>query len=142
MPASPVEPTDGRGAGGKGRERAPEMADRRLSARPSTFVPYTQPYLSLNCDRSVSRIAWVCPNGPAPANRLNGLLCERQKYHYGRRQKQKGLSVQGASQRLASVVLGLPGHAGIRRTIKAVIRPRIHVQLDRYSGAAQSIRIG
>src|SRR3954466_8944355 len=24
----PVEPTDGRGAGGEGRERAPEMADR------------------------------------------------------------------------------------------------------------------
>ena len=50
--------------------------------------------------------------------------------------------MQEASQRLASVVLGLPGHAGIRRTIEAVIRPRIHVQLDRYSGAAQSIRIG
>ena len=55
---------------------------------------------------------------------------------------QKGLSVQEASQRLASVVLGLPGHAGIRCTIEAVIRPRIHVQLDRYSGSAQSIRIG
>ena len=52
------------------------------------------------------------------------------------------LSVQEASQCLASVVLGLLGHAGIRRTIKAVIRPRIHVQFDRYSGAAQSIRIG
>ena len=50
--------------------------------------------------------------------------------------------MQEASQRLTSVVLGLPGHAGIRRTIEAVIRPRIHVQLDRYSGAAQSIRIG
>ena len=56
--------------------------------------------------------------------------------------KQKGLPVQEASQRLTSIVLGLPGHAGIRRTIEAVIRPRIHVQLDRYSGAAQSIRIG
>ena len=55
---------------------------------------------------------------------------------------QKGLSLQEASQRLTGVVLGLPGHAGIRRTIEAVIRPRIHVQLDRYSGAAQSIRIG
>src|SRR4051794_12454744 len=54
----------------------------------------------------------------------------------------QGLSVQEASQRLTSVMLGLPGHAGIRRTIEAVIRPRIHVQLDRYSGAAQSIRIG
>src|SRR3954468_14881387 len=52
------------------------------------------------------------------------------------------LSVQEASQRLASVVLSLPGHAGIRRAIEAVIRPRIYVQLDRYSGAAQSIRIG
>jgi hypothetical protein len=50
--------------------------------------------------------------------------------------------VQEASQRLASVLLGLPGHAGIRRTIEAVIRPWIHVQLDRYSAAAQSIRIG
>ena len=56
--------------------------------------------------------------------------------------KPKGLSVQKASQRLTSVVLGLPGHAGIRRAIEAVIRPRIYVQLDRYSGAAQSIRIG
>src|ERR1700740_3183277 len=55
---------------------------------------------------------------------------------------QKGLSVQEASQRLTSVPLGLPGHAGIRRTIEAVIRPRIQVQLDRYSDAAQSIRIG
>ena len=56
--------------------------------------------------------------------------------------KQKGLSVQEASQCLAIVVLGLPRHAGIRRTIEAVIRPRIHMQLDRYPGAAQSIRIG
>src|SRR5215217_3871807 len=56
--------------------------------------------------------------------------------------KQKGLSVQEASQRLTSVALGLPGHTGICRAIEAVIRPRIHVQLDRYSGAAQSIRIG
>ena len=55
---------------------------------------------------------------------------------------QKGLSLQEASQRLASVVLGLPGHAGIRCPIKAVIRPRIDVQLDRHPGAAQSIRIG
>src|SRR4051794_41010052 len=39
-------------------------------------------------------------------------------------------------------MLSLPGHTGIRRTIEAVIRPRIDVQLDRYSGAAQSIRIG
>ena len=35
--------------------------------------------------------------------------------------------MQEASQRLTSVVLGLPGHAGIHRAIKAVIRPRIHV---------------
>src|SRR5215469_9181681 len=56
--------------------------------------------------------------------------------------KQKGLSVQEPSQRLSSVALGLPGHTSIRRTIEAVIRPWIHVQLDRYSGAAQSIRIG
>src|SRR4051812_11404563 len=50
--------------------------------------------------------------------------------------------MQKASQRLASVVLGLPGHAGICRAIEAVICPRIQVQLDRYAGAAQSIRIG
>jgi hypothetical protein len=56
--------------------------------------------------------------------------------------KAKGLSVQEASQCLASVVLSLPGHASIRRTIEAVIRPRIHVELDRHSSAAQSIRIG
>src|SRR6516162_2465281 len=54
----------------------------------------------------------------------------------------EGLSVQEASQRLTSVVLGLPGHAGIRRTIEPVIRPRIHVQLDWNPGSAQSIRIG
>ena len=56
--------------------------------------------------------------------------------------KQNGLSVQEASQRLTRVVLGLPGDAGICRPIEAVIRPRIHVQLDRYAGAAQSIGIG
>jgi hypothetical protein len=50
--------------------------------------------------------------------------------------------VQEVSQRLASIVLGLPGHAGVHYTIEAVIRPRIHVELDRHSGAAQSIRIG
>ena len=50
--------------------------------------------------------------------------------------------MQEAPQRLASVVLSLLGHASIRRTIEAVIRPRIHVELDRHSGAAQSIRIG
>ena len=33
--------------------------------------------------------------------------------------RQKGLSVQEASQRLISVVLGLPGHAGIRRAMRA-----------------------
>jgi CO/xanthine dehydrogenase Mo-binding subunit len=37
--------------------------------------------------------------------------------------------VQEVSQRLAIVVLGLPGHAGIRCPIEAVIRPRIHVKL-------------
>jgi len=51
------------------------------------------------------------------------------------------LSVQESSQRLAIVVLGLLGHAGIRYPIEAVIRPRIHVKLDRHPGAAQSIRI-
>ena len=50
--------------------------------------------------------------------------------------------MQEASQRLAIVVLGLPGHAGIRCPIEAVIRPGIHVKLDRHPGAAQSIRIG
>src|ERR1700757_5244040 len=55
--------------------------------------------------------------------------------------KQKGLSVQEASQRLTSVVLGLLGNAGIRYAIKAVIRPRIDVKLDRHPRAAQSIRI-
>src|SRR3954471_10282829 len=55
---------------------------------------------------------------------------------------QKTLSVQEASERFTSVALGLSGHTGIRRTIEAVIRPRIQVQLDRHSGAAQSIRIG
>jgi hypothetical protein len=45
--------------------------------------------------------------------------------------KQKGLTVQEASQRLTSIVLGLPGHAGIRRTIEAVIRPRIQVEMRR-----------
>src|SRR3954451_1039122 len=80
----PVEPTDGRGAGGKGR-------------------------------------------GARSRNGGPGRL---------------GLSVQETSQRLASIALGLFGHAGIRRAIEAVIRPWIYVQLDRYSGAAQSIRIG
>ena len=42
------------------------------------------------------------------------------------------LSVQEASQRFASVVLGPLGHAGIRCPIEAVIRPRIHVKLDRH----------
>ncbi len=59
-----------------------------------------------------------------------------------RRWKRKGLSVQEASQRFRSVVLGLLSHAGIRRTIEVVIRPRIYVELDRHSGPAQSIRIG
>jgi hypothetical protein len=51
------------------------------------------------------------------------------------------LSVQEATQRLAVVVLGLLGNPGIRSPIEAVIRPRIHVNLDRHPGAAQSIRI-
>ena len=51
------------------------------------------------------------------------------------------LSVQEATQRLAVVVLGLLGNAGIRSPIEAVIRPRIHVKLDRHPGAAQSVRI-
>ncbi len=53
----------------------------------------------------------------------------------------KRLSVQEASQRLTRVVLGLLGHAGIRRAIEAVIRPRIDVELDRHARATQSIRI-
>ena len=55
--------------------------------------------------------------------------------------KVRVLSVQEASQRLAGVVLGLLGNAGIRYPIEAVICPRIQVQLDRYSRAAQSIPI-
>src|SRR5262249_52675577 len=51
------------------------------------------------------------------------------------------LSVQEAAQRLASVMLGLLGNAGIGYPIKAVIRPRIHVKLDRHPSATQSIRI-
>src|SRR4051812_14503054 len=51
------------------------------------------------------------------------------------------LSVQEASQRRASIVLRLLGHAGIRYPVEAVICPRIHVELDRHPGAAQSIRI-
>jgi hypothetical protein len=49
--------------------------------------------------------------------------------------------VQEATQRLASVVLGLLGNAGVRYPIEAVIRPRIHMKLDRHPGAAQSVRI-
>src|SRR5580698_10047407 len=56
--------------------------------------------------------------------------------------KRNGLSVQEAPQCLARVVLGLPGHAGIRRAIEAVIGSRIQVKFDRYSGAAQSMPIG
>jgi hypothetical protein len=52
------------------------------------------------------------------------------------------LSVQEASQRFAIVALGLLGHAGIRRLIEAVIRPRVHVKLNRNSATAQAIRIG
>ena len=51
------------------------------------------------------------------------------------------LTVQEASQRFASVVLGLLGHACIRYPIEAMIRSRIYVELDRHPGAAQSIRI-
>src|ERR1700739_1995473 len=53
----------------------------------------------------------------------------------------QGPSVQEASQRLAMVVLGLLGNAGIRYAIEAVIRPRIDVKLDRHPRAAPSIRI-
>ena len=49
--------------------------------------------------------------------------------------------MQEAAQRLAIVVLGLLGNAGIRYPIEAVICPWIHVKLDRHPGAAQSIRI-
>jgi hypothetical protein len=52
------------------------------------------------------------------------------------------LSVQEASQRLTSVVLGLLGHASIHCAIEPVIRPRIDMEFDRHPGAAQSIRIG
>src|SRR5215469_8027024 len=55
--------------------------------------------------------------------------------------KARVLSVQEAAQRLAIVVLGLLGHARSRYPIEAVIRPRIHVKLDRHPRAAQSIRI-
>ena len=49
--------------------------------------------------------------------------------------------MQEAPQRLAIVVLSVLGHAGIRCPIEAMIRPRIHVKLDRHPRAAQSIRI-
>ena len=49
--------------------------------------------------------------------------------------------MQEASQRLAGIVLGLLGHASIRYSVEAVICPRIDMKLDRYPGAAQSIRI-
>jgi hypothetical protein len=54
----------------------------------------------------------------------------------------KSLSMQEASQGLASIMLGLSGHSGIRYTIKAMIRSRVHMEFDRHSCTAQSIRIG
>src|ERR1700729_3351165 len=54
----------------------------------------------------------------------------------------EGLSVQEAPQRLTRVVLGLSGHAGIRRTIKPVKRSRVQVKFDRHAGPTQSSRIG
>ena len=50
--------------------------------------------------------------------------------------------MQEAPQRLTRVVLGLSGHAGIRRTIEPVKRSRVQVKFDRHAGPAQSIRIG
>ena len=47
--------------------------------------------------------------------------------------------MQEATQRLAVVVLGLLGDAGIGSPIEAVIRPRIHVKLDRHPGAAEAV---
>ena len=49
--------------------------------------------------------------------------------------------MQEAAQGLASVVLGLPGDASIRYPIEAMVRPRVQVELDSYTGAAQPIRI-
>ncbi len=50
--------------------------------------------------------------------------------------------MQEAPQRFAIVALGLLGHAGIRCSIEAVIRPRVHVKLDWNSSTTQAIRIG
>jgi len=49
--------------------------------------------------------------------------------------------VQEATQRLASVVLGLLRNAGIGYPIEAVICPRVQVKLGRHPGAAQSVGI-
>ena len=49
--------------------------------------------------------------------------------------------MQEAPQSLASVTLGLSGHAGTRGLVKAMIRPRIHVKLARHRCPAQPIRV-
>ena len=73
--------------------------------------------------------------GLSPCSRRPFLSPARVRYHC------TVLSVQEAPQRFAIVALGLLGHAGIRCLIEAVIRPRVHVKLDRHPGSAQAIRI-
>src|SRR5215471_2275044 len=97
---------------------------------------------------------WVWPSWPVYIRTIIRVLlpterssCTQRRTARHRRRRDllaprcRVLSVQEASQRLAIVVLGLLGHAGIRYWIEAVIRPRIHVKLDRHPGAAQSVRI-
>jgi hypothetical protein len=81
-------------------------------------------------ERRVMKLCWA-PTKPGMTPSLIQLYCVA-----------AALSMEEASQRLARVVLGLPGHASIHRTIEAVIRSWIYVELDRHSGAAQSIRVG
>jgi len=81
---------------------------------------------------------WPSRDVPAKPRSLAQSTCElHTKFHQDKPPvRDPILSVQETSQGLASVVLGLLGHAGIRYPIKAVIRRRIYVELDRHPGAA------
>src|ERR1700735_816654 len=92
----------------------------------------------MRTSRSARRSAWAKWQANNRRRRKPLLAHSEEEVFTGNRRAYRA----EASQRFASVVLGLLGHAGIRRTIEAVIGPWIHVQLGRDPGAAQPIRIG
>ena len=103
----PVEPTDGRGAGGKGGERDPEMA-HCAAVRPAIHGSSLNPALLIGrrCGDATVRLVDLCGSAKTAvhrANRLNGLAPSAALREIMTHCETYGVTMAGTKQKVLSV---------------------------------------